>query len=126
MLYPNITVCPPEGANTALNYDQLLFENATLDGEIRNGMVNLVKNALDDAEFNEAMVRETEFHEVDKLKNWYKGCTYVSRPSVSRYGVHKYSIKTSAASGYLEMPWFGEWYGSCGEGGGWGSLPLMV
>ena len=61
MLYPNITVCPPEGANTALNYDQLLFENATLDGEIRNGMVNLVKNALDDAEFNEAMVWKMSF-----------------------------------------------------------------
>ena len=60
MLYPNITVCPPEFANTALNFDLQLLENATLDTDTRHSLVKLIKNTLQDSECNDTINEEDE------------------------------------------------------------------
>ena len=73
MLYPNITVCPPKFANTAINYDLQLLENATVNKDTWSILVKLVRNILQDSEFNDTLNEEDEFHEATNLLKWYKG-----------------------------------------------------
>ena len=46
--FPTVTVCPPEGSNTALNYDLMRARNISLSDEDRQGLVNLSKEMLID------------------------------------------------------------------------------
>ena len=44
--FPEVTVCPPLGSNTALNYDLMTADNITIDNETRNELVKLVNLAF--------------------------------------------------------------------------------
>merc|ERR1711994_1092728 len=44
--FPEVTVCPPVGSNTALNYDLMIADNITIDNETRNELVNLINPAF--------------------------------------------------------------------------------
>ena len=48
--FPTITVCPPEGSNTALNYDLARARNITLSVRDREALINLTKAMLIDKE----------------------------------------------------------------------------
>ena len=46
--FPTITVCPPEGSNTALNYDLMKARNITLSDTQRHALLNLTRKMLFD------------------------------------------------------------------------------
>ena len=39
--FPEVTICPPLGSNTALNYDLTIADNITIDNETRHELVKL-------------------------------------------------------------------------------------
>ena len=46
--FPTVTVCPPEGSNTALNYDLARARNITLTKRDRESLINATRNILID------------------------------------------------------------------------------
>ena len=47
--FPNVTVCPPKGSNTALNYDLMKANNGSFSNEARNLLKGFVwKNFVSD------------------------------------------------------------------------------
>ena len=46
MKFPQVTVCPPQNSNTALNSDLTALENKSLDDETRTNMTKLFINSL--------------------------------------------------------------------------------
>ena len=46
--FPTVTVCPPEGSNTALNYDLVRMRNIALTKEDRESLVNATRHILID------------------------------------------------------------------------------
>ena len=46
--FPTVTVCPPKGSNTVLNYDLLTAVNKTFDDETKNEMLDIVMSLSKD------------------------------------------------------------------------------
>ena len=44
--FPTVTVCPPKGSNTALNYDLMRLQNRTLSTEDRDFLSKEIKKAF--------------------------------------------------------------------------------
>ena len=57
--FPTVTVCPPEGANTALNYDLMKAEEESLSQEDRGEIKQFAKSLFEDKDakkFTEELV----------------------------------------------------------------------
>ena len=100
---PGITVCPPKGSHTALNYDLIRTKNITLDNMDRQEMINIAVNHII---FKESELYK-DFHETfveeDRPRNWLEGISYISLPSPPNY-----DYVTTALSGSVSTPSFGE------------------
>ena len=70
-IFPKITVCPPKGTSTSLNYDLVKAENQTLTKTTRNKMTELTKILFQDGLFFQVAANETSFKEDQKYRNWY-------------------------------------------------------
>ena len=46
--FPGVTICPPLGSNTALNYDLMTAENISMDEDIRNELIKLLNDPYHD------------------------------------------------------------------------------
>ena len=53
--FPRVTVCPPKGTNTGLNYDLEKADNATIDDTVRKELVDIAAVLLQDKEYNEVI-----------------------------------------------------------------------
>ena len=70
LVFPNVTVCPPKGFNTALNYDLMKTKNISLSSTTRKELVDEAKNALlNDSyvDFNKLMVAVANPHNLRKM-----------------------------------------------------------
>ena len=62
--FPTVTICPPDGSNTVLNYDLARARNITLREKDRQALINLTKEifvvepSFDFAELTEALLNE--------------------------------------------------------------------
>ena len=70
-IFPKITVCPPKGKSTSLNYDLVKAENQTLTKTTRNKMTELTKILFQDGLFFQVAANATSFKEDQKYRNWY-------------------------------------------------------
>ena len=122
-IFPKITVCPPKGTSTSLNYDLVKAENQTLKKTSRNQMTELAKTLFQDGLFLELVANESSFKEDEKYRNWYEGKSLVSLSydgvltdfdyDVDEYiykYIHYYDMHTYAISGKVSTPWFGDKY----------------
>ena len=73
VVFPSVTVCPPQGTNTVLNSDLQKAENATLDKNVRDELVKLAGEWLHDNEFREIYEEVDAFKEEHKFRNLYMG-----------------------------------------------------
>ena len=131
--FPRITVCPPKGTHTALNYflDKLKHEDNFLDKETRMTLNATASKLVEERESWELMVDSLVFKERRKFRNWYEGITTASfqferirlpdsimqtienRASAENpYWVYSqnFRMETNATSGSIETPWFGRSY----------------
>ena len=102
--FPNVTVCPPKGFNTALNYDLMKMKNITLSTATKKELVDEAKIAiLNDSytDFNELMIAVANPH---NLKNMYNKLQSIPNP----IGNDGFMVKMWGSSGNISTPWFGK------------------
>ena len=102
--FPNVTVCPPKGFNTALNYDLMKMKNITLSTATKKELVYEAKIAiLNDSytDFNELMIAVANPH---NLKNMYNKLQSIPNP----VGNDGFMVKMWGSSGNISTPWFGK------------------
>jgi hypothetical protein len=100
---PNITICPPDGSNTALNYDLMQASQVTLTTEDRFELLQEAKKIflLDPyPDFLELMVAAVNPWNVATV---YAGLQTLPEP----LGADSFRLTSQAASGALATPWFG-------------------
>ena len=111
--FPRITVCPPNGTYTDLNYDLKMIENMTLDEDAKRNLTQYGAQILADYLFEKLENLET-LKEIDRNYNWYYGNTKIELPSISIkrkdvdkdewYFELKHQISTNATSGTILAP----------------------
>ena len=127
--FPKVTVCPPRGSHTALNYYLEKSKATKLSEGQKKELVELAGKLVEERESWEIMMDNLEFREEGKFRNWYEGKSPVAfqferirlPPSVIQtmetqmsgdnpdmvYS-NNFRMDTKIASGSLETPWFGE------------------
>ena len=107
---PGITVCPPKGSHTALNYDLVKAENITLSKEDREEMFNVALDLLIEEDLETVIDNLESFVEEDRPRNWYEEQSTLLLPGNSKHfqDQQDYLFVTSATSGSVSTPWIGE------------------
>ena len=112
--FPKVTVCPPKNTFTNLNYDLMKTQNMTLDISSRNELTEYAVRLIRDNSFKEAMSNLSLMEEENRYLNWYNGYTIISPPLYTCSDPYclgyalLYYIHTSAKSGTIRTPNFGE------------------
>ena len=103
-------MCPPKNTFTSLNYDLVMAVNATMDEKTRRELTNFAVKNIYENELQKTLQFENRFGEENKPRNWYLG---ISKPSVyytTSNGILNFKLYTSASSGSLVTPCWGEPY----------------
>ena len=81
--------------------------------ETREELVELAEEWLQDKEFKETFQLESAFKEKGKYRNWYESYTNVFLPKErSPTKIHNARFISTATSGSMSTPWFGEKFSS--------------
>ena len=131
-IFPNVTVCPPEGTTTSLNYDLMNAENVEIDDSTRDFLKDLVPYLILEAPYLNLLSKASPFFDEGQIENWYLGKTKISLPYTSIdiqhddgskltrdvlikdiiYDYNKefevYEMHTSKLVGNLSTPYFGK------------------
>jgi hypothetical protein len=105
--FPQVTVCPPEGSNTALNYDLNKAQDTILDDETRNELTLLAFELMhqhDHEKFKNLVSGVVEDEQLSLLYSEYRKMTLLQYFSERA----EWSIKTSGGQGLCSSPAFGE------------------
>ena len=109
---PRVTVCPPKGTFTNLNYDLVMADSLSLDGATKDLLtqeaVRLIENAAYQGTFNNF----TAFREKNRYRNLFLGLTnfklvYTNIDSKSQ-AITTYEVSTSAGEGEFSSPGLGQ------------------
>ena len=104
--FPEVTVCPPLGSNTALNYDLMTADNITIDNETRNELVKLAYFSFLEPYHNK-YVEDNKFYEDKDIENLNKGLGKLSQPYTDQFGYWIYRTEFCATIGNIITPYFG-------------------
>ena len=99
-------MCPPSDTTTNLNNDLMNAENATLDKVIRDELVLLAADLLDNNEPGNIFEELKSVNEKNKWLNWYNGFTRAELPDMDLLGASTYSVSTTAVPGFASSPLF--------------------
>ena len=105
--FPNITICPPTGYNTALNYDLVQAGKLILTEEERDNITLAAKKAfLIDSynDFSDLMLAVTNPTNIDAINS---GLQRAPQP----YSQDGFEVTSWAPSGSISTPWFGQKFG---------------
>ena len=97
--------------NTLFNYDVLQSKNVSIAKLFREELVHLAVPWLEDLSFIGHMENVNSFVEKRKYRNLYEGYSKLTYPYFDISGTkmrYRYDMHTSATSGSLRSPWFGE------------------
>ena len=102
LIFPQVTVCPPKGTNTALNYD-LATVNSSFSTEAKNFLGNIVPKLFiekDHIKYGNTLKALTN---EDNICDIYKGFQTVP----SHLGQNGFVVKINKLSGHITTPGFG-------------------
>ena len=74
--FPNLTVCPPRGTFTSLNYDLLRAGNRSL--EDNSGLGEFIADLLAEEGYQSMLEDLDNFYEKDRFRHWYEGLSQIS------------------------------------------------
>ena len=100
--FPKVTVCPPKGTNTALNYD-LIHQNKTFTEDQKQKLEEAVQLAFfndDNSKFAEKCLDVTNQENIDQL---YDGFQTV--PTI--LGKHGFEVRMTGSEGQISSPGYG-------------------
>ena len=118
--FPKVTICPPKGTYTNLNYDLMRVGNQSIDFDLLNEnttaykLLNVFVRHFQNEDFKRKFALIESFYEDKKFRNWYYGITHAD---TKNYGqtfskdVERSTIQTTASSGNISSPYFGEEFG---------------
>ena len=101
--FPTVTVCPPRGSHTALNYDLMKMDNETM---IEEDKIYLMQAAYgiffvnQHLEYAEAMLAATT---TENIRNVYDGFQSIPGPYVDGF-----EVRVRGSSGTIRSPGFRE------------------
>ena len=109
--FPEVTICPPLGSNTALNYDLVQAANATLDKQARDELIDAAHNFLIGVCVDENIKYVTE----EDIRNTYKGMRNQDLIKYDWCGdfcgtILTYKVKETGYKGMIQTPRFGMSY----------------
>lgn len=101
--FPKISVCPPKGTYTNLNYDLLMTENMTLSKKEKDQFIDQARILLHDANFKQLMENVEKVKVKNQYKNWYLGIDKMTIPHIDVYeNSLLFDIDTWAKEGLIE------------------------
>ena len=74
--FPNLTVCPPRGTFTSLNYDLLRVGNRSLEDDSELG--EFIAELLAEEGYQSMLEDLENFYEKNRFRNWYEGLSQIS------------------------------------------------
>ena len=101
--FPNVTVCPPKGSNTALNYDLMKADNDLVTEQERGKLLQDAYSAFVEAPFQEHFDRLLSQVNPENLENLFRG--YQSIPKMTDENVTETLF--CSLNGTFHTPWFG-------------------
>ena len=101
--FPTVTVCPPKGSNTALNYDLMKADNNSLTEENRERLKEAVYDIITVPSHMEYISSMMASANPDNVQHVYDGYQSVPRP----YRDSGFEIETWKNYGTLQTPWYG-------------------
>ena len=78
---PVVTVCPPKGTFTNLNYDLLTINNTQLGEDQIKSLKSFIHKAIIDKEYEAVIEEDKSFQIKGKYESWFKGITKFTLPS---------------------------------------------
>ena len=105
--FPEVVVCPPEGSNTALNYDLEMNANKTLGDEFNKALTSLAEKLLVKEYHLKYVEQISVFGDVNLLKSMYRGGSSFALPVPLQFGQLVFEVSTSEYSGIITTPNFG-------------------
>ena len=111
--FPTITVCPPEGSNTALNYDLVRAQNITLTEKDRDSLLTRTTQILIDKPSEEFVRVARSLLSEENILDIFESTPTSIYPMANNHFNHNtpsYEIWTSKLNGSYKTPWFGENY----------------
>ena len=109
--FPTITICPPEGSNTALNYDLDRAKNITLTERDRERLINIATQILIDNPSQDFVHLARDLLGKDRILELFKRKTEFSYPMtyIEREGQSpSFEIWSSKLNGSYKTPGFGK------------------
>ena len=103
--FPMVTVCPPKGSHTALNYDLMKAENNSLAMEDRDRLKNETYKLFIEPSHKEYVKLLMAVANSENIKQTFDGFQSVPRPDAANRG---FDIKMWNNNGTWHTPWFGE------------------
>ena len=103
--FPKVTVCPPRGTYTDLNYDLMLAENTTFEKEQARELTNFIYEVVNNHIYMDVW---RKLNEDNSYFNWYHGYTRLTPPENHSHFGDLYKIDSSALSGVVTTEHFGE------------------
>jgi hypothetical protein len=104
--FPPVTVCPPRGSHTALNYDLMNADNDSLTEQDREHLKEVVDDIITETSHQEYIKQIVATVNPENIKKTYEGVHNVPKPSANA------GLKIMAwnTNGIIKTPWFGEEY----------------
>ena len=107
---PGITVCPPKGSNSALNYDLIRARNITLDNTYRQEILRKMQDPIIEEKLKEELSWRKLMHNLTiDARTWLEGYSHLSSSTeiCKSYTYHNfdgYKWWTGNSSGSLTAP----------------------
>ena len=101
--FPTVTVCPPKGSHTALNYDLMRADNNSLTIQDRENLMNEVYNILVKPSHQEYIRTMVAVANSENMKQIHDGFQSVPR---SFAGDGRFEVRMWNNNGTWHTPWF--------------------
>ena len=111
LTFPAITVCPPKGSYTNLNYDLLNLDKNVkwLNETDKLELQQLTQEIILSNEIDTFVQEESRFKIKNKYESWYLGLSEMKLSYIYTYNVNyrKFEVETSYVEGEIETPDYG-------------------
>ena len=105
LAFPTVTVCPPKGSHTALNYDLMKANDTSLTVEDKDNLKSEAFKIFIEPSHQEYIRTMMAVANPEKMKQTYEGSQSVPRTDIGNRG---FEVRMWNINGSWHTPWFGE------------------
>ena len=105
--FPKVTVCPPKGSQTALNFDLMKADSNSLTDEDRDDLTSDAAEIFVESQHQDYIRNVLAASNLENVKQMFKGFQSFPRQILENTG---YEVRMWNNHGSIHTPWFGEDY----------------